>query len=150
MRLAIRIAGGHHGLSDVESGKNDGIKWKIAEPFGKRNDIFTADLLYKFANYCTLFLLSPPLYTPSLISDHTAYAALSRPLQYFQSQLALLTTSMETASTGTFTTHDLWKTFMALTKTFTACTSLLLREQYISLEHSQCFTTFSMPLLALS
>jgi hypothetical protein len=41
---------GASGLSDGDNGKNDGLKWKLAESVRQRNNIFTASPLSSFSN----------------------------------------------------------------------------------------------------
>jgi hypothetical protein len=47
---------GASGLSDDDDGKNDRLKWKLAESVRQRNNIFTASPLSSFLKFKT-----PPL-----------------------------------------------------------------------------------------
>jgi hypothetical protein len=46
------------GLSDDDDGKNDGLKWKLAESDGSRSIIFTASPLASFAKFKIRFFKS--------------------------------------------------------------------------------------------
>ncbi len=49
---------GASGVSDDDDGKNDGLKWKLAESVRLRNNIFTASMLSSFSKFTIRFLYS--------------------------------------------------------------------------------------------